>query len=131
MPSKRRIDYTLLGTILNLWFVRMLVRRPNVSVTIHTKCMTILMEVLEKSNARLETVNVSILAICLFTVLKTSNVHVNIHTQVTSQTKRLVLNAHVKDSLLVGLALAGSNMDSIKLFMRNRKPKKRKARLWG
>ena len=92
--------------------------------------MIILMAVQEKSNAKLETANVSILVICLFTALKTSNAHVNIHIQVMNQTKRLVLNVHVKDSLLVGLALVGSNMDSIKLFMRSRKQSKRKVRLW-
>ena len=85
------------------------------------------MAALEKSNANLA--NASILGIYLFMVHKTLNAPVSTHTNFMNRTKRLVLNARAKDLQSVGLALVDLNMESTRRSMRNRKLRKRKARL--
>ena len=131
MHNKQETDFTLPGTILNNLPARTSAHLPNVSATTLIKCMTTWTAAQVKLSAKLQTVNVSILVIFLSTVPKTSNVPVNIRTSITIPIKRLVLNVHAKDLPSVGLALVDSSMDSIRLCMISRKPRKRKERPLG
>ena len=129
MQSLLKLDSIVLGITLKNQLVKIQAHLLNVSVIIHTKAMIFYQQPTIKLNVKQQVVNVLIIDIYLSMVLKISNVVVNILINNMILLNSIVNHVHVKLLTLDGHVPVDINLDSIKLFIKNKLRRKKKGKL--